>query len=61
MDKNEIFKFVIREMTETALESRRETCAAEEQQIYKESGRRDWQSCRQRTVRCWRITLSKPI
>lgn len=38
MDKNEIFEFVIREMTETALESRREICAEEEQQLYKETG-----------------------
>ena len=38
MDKNEIFEFVIREMTETALLNRRETCAEEEQQLYKETG-----------------------
>lgn len=38
MDKNEIFEFVIREMTETALLIHRETCAEEEQQLYKETG-----------------------
>ena len=43
MDKNEIFEFVIREMTETVLLNRRETCAEEEQQLYKETGARQRQ------------------
>lgn len=38
MDKNEIYEMVIQEMTENALQQRRESCSEDERELYQEVG-----------------------
>lgn len=67
MSKEEIIEMVVRELTEKALEDRRESLSEEEQQLYIEVGKlseraRDiFAKCQKTNSRLLMTTLSKPI